>query len=231
MRQPPPRRPRSAGFAIDAPVATNHQISATCPSRSLERYFTAASVLSAKINPLGGSIMLKLTSVALLALPVLATGAVAADGGQHGPIRIKLSGAQEDPTVITDGQGTAVLRIQGNTIAYRVQLPQSGRATSSRPHPHRCQTTRRAVLPSSCAAISVTIPWDGRQPCPKAPGQLDGVIDADGCGRTRATQGVPARHHCGLDRGPQRKALPTSTSIPSFRRQARSGAMYRRTTK
>ena len=65
--------------------------------------------------------MLKLTSVALLALPVLATGAVAADGGQHGPIRINLSGAQEDPTVITDARGTAVLRIQGNTVAYHVR--------------------------------------------------------------------------------------------------------------
>ena len=65
--------------------------------------------------------MLKLTSVALLALPVLATGAVAADGGQHGPIRINLSGAQEDPTVITDARGTAVLRIQGSTVAYRVR--------------------------------------------------------------------------------------------------------------
>ena len=66
--------------------------------------------------------MLKSMTIALLALPALATGAYGAESGQHGRISVSLSGAQEDPTVITDARGTAVLRIQGNTVAFNVRF-------------------------------------------------------------------------------------------------------------
>ena len=65
--------------------------------------------------------MFKTTIAVALTAPLLAGAAIAADGGSHEPIRIALSGAQEDPTVITGGRGTAVLRINGNTISYRVR--------------------------------------------------------------------------------------------------------------
>ena len=68
-----------------------------------------------------GSFMFKTTIAVALTAPLLAGAAIAADGGSHEPIRIALSGAQEDPTVITGGRGTAVLRINGNTISYRVR--------------------------------------------------------------------------------------------------------------
>ncbi len=136
--------------------------------------------------------MLKLTSVALLALPVLATGAVAADGGQHGPIRINLSGAQEDPTVITDARGTAVLRIQGSTVAYRVRYRNLDERHRAGAHPHRCQTTRRAVLPLFLCSDLGNDP-SGTAACPsEAPGQLAGVIDAADVVGPCGAQGVPA---------------------------------------
>ena len=69
-----------------------------------------------------GSLMLKPIAITAITLPFLALGVAAAPNhGTREPIRVSLSGAQEDPTVITDARGAAVLQIQGNTVTYRVR--------------------------------------------------------------------------------------------------------------
>ena len=157
--------------------------------------------------------MLKLTSVALLALPVLATGAVAADGGQHGPIRINLSGAQEDPTVITDARGTAVLRIQGNTVAYHVRY-RNLESDIEQAHIHiGAKDTTGGIAAFLCSDLGNGPA--GTPPCPPAPGQLTGVIDGADVQSDLPLQGVPPGVNCGPDRRPEAGLSPTSTYTPS----------------
>ena len=123
-----------------------------------------------------------------LTVPLLGGAAVAADGGQHGPIRVRLSGAQEDPTVITDGRGTAVLRIQGSTIAYDLSYRTlNGDITQAHIHIGQNDNTG-GIAAFLCSNVGGGGP--GTPACPPDPGQVAGVLDADDVVDTAAAQGV-----------------------------------------
>jgi hypothetical protein len=123
-----------------------------------------------------------------LTVPLLAGAAIAADGGSHEPIRITLSGAQEDPTVITDGRGIAVLRINGNTISYRVRYRNLDDIQQAHIHIGAADTVG-GIAAFLCSNLGTGTP--GTPLCPPAPGELTGVIDTADVLDLPA-QGVPA---------------------------------------
>ena len=136
-----------------------------------------------------GTLMSKSMTAIALTVPLLAGAAIAADGGSHEPIRIALSGAQEDPTVITGGRGTAVLRINGNTISFRVRYSNLVTAVQQA-HIHiGAADTTGGIAAFLCTNLSGGPA--GTPPCPPAPGEITGVIDAADVLDVPA-QGVPA---------------------------------------
>jgi hypothetical protein len=122
--------------------------------------------------------MLKLASGIVLALSAVAAyPASAADRGhRHAAVSVHLSGAQEVPTVITDARGNAVLRIQGNGVAYSIRY-RDLRSDIEQAHIH-------IGAPGTTGGIAVHLCNDlgtapaGTPPCPPAPGRLTGTIDA-----------------------------------------------------
>jgi CHRD domain len=124
--------------------------------------------------------VLKLISSALLVLPLAAaTQGLAAEAAHHHEFQLRLSGAREDPTVITFGRGTAVLRIQGNTVAYNVQYRDLG-SDIEQAHIHiGADDTTGGIAAFLCNDLTLPVPPPpGTASCPPAPGQLVGVIDA-----------------------------------------------------
>jgi hypothetical protein len=133
--------------------------------------------------------MLKPIAIAAITLPFLALGAAAAPNhGTREPIRVSLSGAQEDPTVITDARGAAVLQIQGNTVTYRVRY-RDLESDIEQAHIHiGAKDTTGGIAVFLCTDLGNGPA--GTPSCPPAPGELSGVINAaDVLGP--AAQGVP----------------------------------------
>ena len=84
-----------------------------------------------------------------------------------------LSGAQEDPTVITGGRGTAVLRINGNTISYRVRY-RNLESDIEQAHIHiGAADTPGDIAVFLCSDLA-TAPR-GRRPARQSPGELTGL--------------------------------------------------------
>ena len=92
--------------------------------------------------------------------------------------------------MITDARGSAVLRIQGSTVAYRVSYCNL-ESDIEQAHIHiGARDTTGGIAVFLCTDLG-NDPTGTAPLCPKAPGQLEGVIDAtDVVGP--ATQGVPA---------------------------------------
>jgi hypothetical protein len=129
------------------------------------------------------SLMFKPMIAVALTVPVLAGAAGAANGD---PIR--LSGAQEDPTVITDGRGTVVLRIQGNTIAYDLRYRDlNGDVTQA--HIHIGQNDNIGGIAAFLCSNLNNGPT-GTPTCPPDPGHVSGVLNADDVVDTAVLQGV-----------------------------------------
>ena len=120
--------------------------------------------------------MLKRTIV-LLALPFLFMAQAHAAEGSQNEFQLRLSGAQEDPTVITDGLGSALLRIRGNTIAFHVRF-RNLESNLQAAHIHiGANDTTGGIAAFLCS--SLPNPPAGTALCPPATaGQLAGVIDA-----------------------------------------------------
>ncbi|MGD9508930.1 MAG: CHRD domain-containing protein [Geminicoccaceae bacterium] len=87
-----------------------------------------------------------------------------------------LSGAQEDPTVITAARGFAVLRIVGATVQYNVRYWDL-ESDIEQAHIHiGARDTTGGVAAFLCSDLAGPPP--GTAPCPPSPGRLVGVIDA-----------------------------------------------------
>lgn len=136
--------------------------------------------------------MFKLTSCGFIIVAVAtAAPALAADQRGHGhTFKIELSGAQEDPTVITSGRGDAVLRIQGSTVAYDVRY-RNLESDIEQAHIHIGDDDNTGgIAVFLCSDLTTPAPPAGTPACPPAPGRLTGVIDA-GDVLGPVAQGVP----------------------------------------
>lgn len=90
-------------------------------------------------------------------------------------IEVALSGAQEDPTVITNGRGRAIFRISGNTIAYTLRYQQL-ESDIQQAHIHiGANDTTGGIAVFLCSDLGNGPP--GTRRCPSAPAQFSGVID------------------------------------------------------
>ena len=140
--------------------------------------------------------MLKHSSM-LLALPfVFAVHAHANDGKEF---QFRLSGAQEDPTVITSARGNATLRIIGNTVAYNVRYRDLA-SDIQQAHIHiGADDTTGAIAVFLCTNLGNGP--EGTAACaPPRSGQLVGVIEAADVldDPELATQGISAGDIAGL---------------------------------
>ena len=119
--------------------------------------------------------MLRPAAFVALSIPLLAHTAIAADRGSRGPIRVNLTGGQEDPTVITDARGATVLRVQGNTVAYTLRY--RGLSDLQQAHIHiGAADTTGGIAAFLCTNLGNGPA--GTPSCPPAPAQVAGVIDA-----------------------------------------------------
>lgn len=132
--------------------------------------------------------MFRLSATALLVLAFAAPQALA-DDRHHGQVkRIQLSGAQEDPTVITDGRGSATLRIQGASLVYDVRyLDLESDIEQAHIHIGDDDTTG-GIAAFLCSDLGNGPA--GTASCPPAPGRLTGAIVASEV-IGPAAQGVP----------------------------------------
>lgn len=133
--------------------------------------------------------MSKLLATGFLLIAVAAAPAAWAEDRRGGDvIEIALSGAQEDPTVITSGRGRAFLRIQGNRVAYTVRYSRL-ESDIEQAHIHIGDDDNTGgIAVFLCSDLGNGPP--GTPACPPAPGQLSGVIEAaDVLGPV--AQGVP----------------------------------------
>jgi hypothetical protein len=121
--------------------------------------------------------MYRLIATILLVLPVtMSNVAFAADRSGDNRFRVPLTGAQEDPSVITSARGIAVLRIVGATVQYNVRYWDL-ESDIEQAHIHiGARDTTGGVAAFLCSDLAGPPP--GTAPCPASPGQLVGVIEA-----------------------------------------------------
>lgn len=121
--------------------------------------------------------MLKHCSMLVAPSLVFVAQAHANDGGRQKEFQFRLSGAQEDPTVITSARGNATLRIVGNTIAYNVRYRDLA-SDIQQAHIHiGADDTTGAIAVFLCTNLGNGP--TGTPACgPPRSGQITGVIEA-----------------------------------------------------
>jgi hypothetical protein len=106
----------------------------------------------------------------------MSSGAFGADRSVDREFRVPLSGAQEDPTVITSARGIAVLRIVGATVQYQIRY-RDLESDIEQAHIHiGANDTTGGIAAFLCSDLAGRPP--GTAPCPPSPGRLVGVIEA-----------------------------------------------------
>ena len=122
------------------------------------------------------------SALAIAATTVIAQG----DGNGSNHVKASLNGFQENPSIVTAGNGTLDLRIDAaaQTIAYELTYSdlEGGPATAAHIH-----IASRGVN----GGVSAFLCGDGAPPCPGAGGTVSGVI-APGDVIGPAAQGVEA---------------------------------------